>query len=270
MYEQYWGFDRAPFKNPAETSGYYVGSPQDEALARIDFVVENSYRVALLAGSCGTGKSLLMERVSRTLQSAGHVTAHINLLGIDGENFAFELANALPVHYQDRDNYATTWRGILDVFHVTRCQNLKTILFFDDADTAEDDVLTNIVRLSQWKAGEETQVSLVLSVQAGNVANLGERLLQLANLRVDLFPWELGDVAGFIEQSLAQVGRNERVFSDEAYAAILDLSGGVARQVRKLAELSLVAAAGQELGMIESDTIEMVDSAFGIHAAATH
>ncbi len=262
MYEQYWGLTQTPFQQPAEDEGFYCGEPQGEALARLEFVVNNSQRLATLLGASGSGKSLILERAARQFRRAGHKAAVVNLLGLGEEDFTSQVADALAVSYQERESYATVWRGILDELTVNRCQNLKTILFFDDADEADPGVLKNVIRLNQWKPGEDTQVTTVLCANSRRTHKLGDRLNELSDLRVDLYPWELGDIAGFLEQSLAAVGRTESLFQRSAYESLFVLSDGVPRRVRQLAELSLLAAAGEAKDVINRETVEAVHTEF--------
>lgn len=268
MYEHYWGFTQAPFPQLADEFGFYAGVPQTEAIARIEFVVENPHRLAVLLGEPGTGKSLILERAAQKFQATGQQTIVMNLLGMDEEDFAVQLADALHVSYRERKSYATIWRGILDELAVTRCQDRKTVFFFDDADDAESEVLKNVIRLIQWKPGEDTQVTTVLAADSRRANLLGPRLIELSDLRIEVYPWELTDTTMFVQQSLRNAGRKQPVFDDGAFEQLFELTGGVPRRVRQLAELSLIAAAGQELKTIDGPTVELVHRELGSSVAS--
>ncbi len=88
--------------------------------------------------------------------------------------------------------------------------------------------------------------------------NLGRRLLELADLRIDIVPWDAAETQRYIEQALAQAGRAEPVFAEGAIARLTDLAEGVPRHVNQLADLSLLAAAAQKLERIDAQTVEAV------------
>jgi hypothetical protein len=58
--------------------------------------------------------------------------------------------------------------------------------------------------------------------------------------------------------ALAKAGRHESAFDAPAVERLYELAGGVPRRVRQLAELALLAGAGQQLGCVGPDTVESV------------
>ena len=74
---------------------FYCSPTHDEALARLQFLVENQRRLGLLLGMPGSGKTLLLEVFSRQLKAAGHQVALVNLLSLGTREFLWELATQL-------------------------------------------------------------------------------------------------------------------------------------------------------------------------------
>jgi general secretion pathway protein A len=52
------------------------------------------------------------------------------------------------------------------------------------------------------------------------------------------------------------------VFSDEALDRIHDLTQGIPRSVNQLADLCLLVGAGEDLTLIDADTVENVQQSF--------
>ena len=144
-----------------------------------------------------------------------------------------------------------------------RYQQLATILLVDDADLAVESVLDEIMRLAELD-GANVGLTVVLSAQNSRLHRLGERILELADLRIDLDGWLADDTAAFVKQALAVAGRSTPVFSDAALASLHELASGVPRRVKQLADLSLLAGAGDNLVQIESPTIEAVYRELGV------
>jgi general secretion pathway protein A len=94
------------------------------------------------------------------------------------------------------------------------------------------------------------------------------RLLQLADVRIDLEPWEPVDTIEFINAALEHAGRTSPAFTDEAMHHLHDLCGGIPRRVNQLANLALLAGAGRKLSQIDTDTVESVYHELGTVEAA--
>jgi type II secretory pathway predicted ATPase ExeA len=131
-------------------------------------------------------------------------------------------------------------------------------MLVDDADRASAQALAAIVRLTQLDSSPEASLMVVLGAQPQRLAKLGSRLLDLAELRVDLDPWTPDETAEYVAKSLARAGREEPLFAEEAIARLHELSEGRPRRVGQLADLALVAAAGKDLAAIDREIIEHV------------
>ena len=59
-------------------------------------------------------------------------------------------------------------------------------------------------------------------------------------------------------------GRSTPAFNDAALARLHELSGGIPRRVQQLADLALLAGAGQNLGQIDVEVIDTVIGELGV------
>ena len=268
MYLEHWGLERSPFRPSSRADCFFSGDVQTEALARLDFITQGPQRLALLLGESGTGKTTLLHQAARQYRRSNCHTVLLNLLGLDEEEFVFQLADALGVDDRERHSYATTWRGLQDQLQVNRYQHLKTILLFDDADESEHEVLRNIVRLVNWRPAEDTGMTVILAAGDQRTDLLGGQLVELADLRIEVFPWEAEEVSAFLSQAIAEAGRSEPIFDESATETLFQLTDGNPRLVRQLAELALIAAAGQELNEIDSSFILAVQEELSARSVA--
>jgi type II secretory pathway predicted ATPase ExeA len=102
-----------------------------------------------------------------------------------------------------------------------------------------------------------------MAAEKNNVCQLGSWLTELADLRIDLEPWSIEDIEGFLTSSLSRAGRKKRIFTEDAVAKLHELSEGIARRVVQLADLALVAGAGAELSQIDAEVVESVHQELG-------
>ncbi len=258
MYESHWGLRESPFHGLADPRFFYCSPTHDEALARLSFLMENRRRLGLLIGAAGSGKTMLLRVFGQELKSTGCQVASVNLLALSPDEFLWELATQLARHLPAHATPFQLWRGIVDRISENRYQQVPTAILLDDADEAHPEVLSHILRLIRHDPSIEGFVTTVLAVQPRAVKRLGRRLLEMSELRIELESWEQDDTIRFLQDSLAKAGSQNEVFEQQAARRLHELTRGVPRQVSYLAELALLAGAGQQLSMIDTATIESV------------
>jgi len=258
MYETHWGLRQAPFPSRPDASSFHPSPTHEEALARLHFLVEGRRRLGLLLGPGGGGKTLLLQFFEGLLRRGGAATASMNLLGVDGEEFLSLLAHRLGLFPADDARGALLWRLITDRLAEYRYEQRETVLLLDDADRADSKVLEQLVRLIKHDVAPESRLTVVLASRLGRVKRLGRQLVELAELRIDLEPWEAADTEEFLTRALARAGRKEPAFDPPATERLHELTGGLPRRVTRLADLSLMAGAGAALPQVDAETVEAV------------
>jgi general secretion pathway protein A len=160
------------------------------------------------------------------------------------------------------------WRALADRLAENRYQQIPTIVLLDDADAASPDVLDQAVRWTQLDASPGPGVTLIAAADPRRVGRLGSRLLELAELRVDLDPWEPQETSAYVRGALAAAGGSGDEFQEEALARLHELTGGVPRQVQQLGDLALVAGAGRRLRQIDAETVSTACYELGLVSTA--
>jgi len=258
MYQSHWGLQETPFRSCLDPRLFYHSPTHEEALARLHFLVKERRRVGLLMGVSGSGKSLLLEVFAEQLRQSGLPVAKVNLLGLEPAEMLCLLGTGLELNLDPSRTVARLWRSVSDRLIEYRYEQLDTIILLDDADRAAAPVLDLATRLAQHDHSPAARLTIVLAGQRERMSRIGDRLLELAELRIDLDPWERADTEAFLSSSLAQAGRQSSVFADPAVARLHELSRGIPRRVSRLADLALVAAAGEELQQIDAEVVESV------------
>ena len=258
MYESHWGLRESPFRGLADPRYFYCSPTHDEALARLSFLVDNHRRLGLLLGVPGNGKTLLLNVFGRQLRASGCQVAVVNLLSLSADEFLGELSTQLRCKSRGQVTPFQRWRSIVDRITENRYQQLPTVILLDDADEVHPDVLSHIIRLVRHDGSSESCVTTVLAADPRSLQRLGRRILELSELRIELESWEPDDTRHYLQDSLAKAGTQRTVFDDEAASRLHQLTGGIPRQVSNLAELALLAGAGQQLPRIDAATVESV------------
>lgn len=264
MYHDHWNLRESPFGGHFDARYFYQSGNTEEVLARLHFLLDHRRRLGLLLGDSGVGKSQMLEYFAGQVARAGMQVASVQALGIDGRGLLLLLAEELGLSPALSATSATLWRMLDDHLQANRYEQIGTIVLVDDADEAEPAVLSQIARVVQSDPTPEGRLTVVLAAQAERVGQLSRRLLELAELRIDLEPWHASDTAAFLRTAIAVAGGRSDVFHAEALARIHQFTEGVPRRVKQLAELALLAAAAQHLPVVDAQTVEEVYYELGI------
>jgi len=182
--------------------------------------------------------------------------AKISLLGIEPAEMLLQLAVGFNLNPDPCTPAITLWRAITDRLTEFYYQKLQTVVLLDDADCADDRVLAQVARLARHNPSSQARLTLVLACRREKMSSLGDRLLDLAELRINLEPWDPSDTANYLNTSLAQSGSHSPIFSESAIDRLHELTHGIPRRAAQLADLSLLAGAGANLPQIDAEVVE--------------
>lgn len=260
MYLQHWGLENSPFRTNVDPEGAYPSAAHQEAAARIAYLVAEGRRAGVVLGETGLGKSTLLRSAAASLARGGASVALVDAMAISSRELLFGLATGLDSSPDLADDLPRLWRRIEDSLAHHRWQGRDAALLVDDADQAGPDVMQHLVRLAGLEANGDAHWTIILATQPQRLGRLDASLLQLIDLRIDLFAWTAEDTVGYVQHALVDAGRMAPVFTPEALTRLHELSEGTPRHVIRLADFALLAGAGAEVETIDE---EIVQSAFG-------
>lgn len=272
MYFRYWGLEASPFRVGIDPRFFFESPTHEEALARMSFLAEERWRLGVLIGERGVGKSATLTMFAQRLRATGAQVALVNLLSCQADEALASCALQLGLELGRQFDAGALWRRLADRVAENRFQRVATVFLFDDADEANRggvgaQTLAYVERLSLLDVTADARLSMLLAAKPDSVSQLGRRLLEATDLKIELEAWGESDSLQFLETSLAKSGRQTALFTRDALIALHRFAGGVPRRLKQLADLSLLAGAGQELAVIDADTVDAVFNELGvIHA----
>lgn len=258
MYHTHWGLQTSPFASDIHSIATGASESFDEALARLQYLLDQRGRLGLLLGPAGTGKTTLLRRFCALSRSRGITVAFVNAVGCDQRGLLQQLARDWCLPAQRNGDSSQTWDLIADRLIELRYEQTPAIVMFDDAERASPEVLCQLERLLQLAASADAPLTLLLSSSFDGVSNIGRAWLDQIELRIDLCPWSEEETAEHVAKRLFHSGSEQPIFTDEAIAALHELSGGVPRKVEQIAQLALLVGAGQQL--VEIDAVTLVEA----------
>jgi general secretion pathway protein A len=252
----HWGLERWPFSTKPGARQFYPTAGHNEALARIEHLVDGRRRLGALLGDTGMGKSLLLRVAAAKLVRQGRVVVIVDALGASTRELLWQAASGLGTTPRDDADVPWLWRQVGNRVVENRAQQVSTVLLIDEAGQAGPDVVTQFIRLARVDVSPASQWTIILAAEPAQAGRWNETLRQQVDLRIDVDAWSAEDTIGFVQTALVEAGRLEPLFDDAALAALHELSAGVPRQIARLADYSLLAGAAAGAETVNAAIVE--------------
>jgi type II secretory pathway predicted ATPase ExeA len=256
MYHTHWGLSRSPFVGGASPH-FYQGESQTEALARLRYAAQER-RHSVLLGERGAGKSLLLQKFNAERRDHARPTIILSLAGLSQRELWWNITAGLSLAPRAEEDGLRLFRRLADAAESSGYAP-SAVLLLDDAEQAGADVRTQLLRL--LGLGHAAWLTVVFTAGLRTVCRLGDELLDVADLRIDLEPWSESDAIGYLQHALVEAGADRPIFEDEALAAIYALTDGIPRRVNRLADHSLLGAAAEGHDMVDAAMVEAAHDA---------
>jgi len=243
------------YEKTADTQAVFASSSFEEALARLDFVVDSGQSLAIVSGSQGSGRSTLLEVFSREARRRGHPVGWLGLWGQKECGWWWDLAAALGTNPPlSRDPFLLAYR-IQDHLQQQRLLGRRTLLLLDDADRAAEPVLSQVLRLLKTP---KQCLTTILTAETSRMRGLGDSLLQLSQLHIRLEPWTAADIAAYVQQKRDHLGGKCPSFDPSAVDRLKELTGGLPHRILQLAEWVRLAAIAEHHEWVDRPMVEGV------------
>jgi type II secretory pathway predicted ATPase ExeA len=215
----------ATFGTTLEPATFYMGAAQEEALARLEWLLEQRQRLGLVVAAGGLGKSHLAAMAVRRLGGLGAEAVLVPLRGIGDGNWLEMLLDRMPLDPASRAEPRHAWQKLDDRLRENTLMERTTALVCDDIDHAPADAVEGILRLIASPEPRHSRVLVVATVRPEGLARLPDDLVRRSVVRIELEPWSSEAVANFLDLSVRRDGI-AAVFSPDAAETIARLSGG--------------------------------------------
>lgn len=253
--ERHWGLLRNPFVDPHGGVAIVATPALDEALARLDYLCARRRRLGVVYGEPGCGKTVALKSFHRELIERGESVATMSAAGCDGDEAYYRFAEALGTIKPSLRTPADVRRAAAQGVESLALLERPFALLIDDVDLAGPGFAETLLALS--KRGEHAGAPLSIAVASAPGA-FPASLVPQVDLAVRLSPWNCEEIRQVLDDALAEAGRDATAFDEQAIWRLQELSQGVPRTVIQLAELALVAGAGDRRSLVTADLVDAV------------
>ncbi len=260
MYEAFFGLKERPFSKTPDPRFLYLGRGHREALARMQYAVEECDLV-LLTGEIGCGKTTLSRALMDALDDSYKVVCLINPR-LTPVEFLNSVARHLGVAEPDRFkvNLLEQIGAALYAFYE---QGVTPVIVIDEAQLVPHrETFDEIRLLTNFQLDDRNLVSVVLMGQPELRRRLRHRvyepLRQRIGMQYDLRPLERDETAEYIDHRLVTAGGEAGIFSPAAVDAIFAYSSGTPRLINHAASLAMLECFGRGERVVSRQVIDAV------------
>lgn len=270
MYEDFYGLRARPFQKTPDPSFLFPSRAHEEALARLQFAVEER-EIIMLTGDVGCGKTTLTRALIDSLGEKHRVILILNprlspsqFLRIVAKRFDLDV----PANFKD-----SLLEAIHERVYADYEAGVTPVIIIDEAQLIpRRETFEEIRLLTNFQLDDTNLLSLVLVGQTEFRRRLAQKTFQPLRQRIGLFyhigPLSEEELRGYIGHRLSVAGRSGSLFTDGAIAAIHRYSGGVPRLVNGIASTALLEGFGAGRSMIDELLVDAAAREMGIQEFA--
>jgi type II secretory pathway predicted ATPase ExeA len=252
-YLRHWKLDRSPYRPEGEA---YPAPPQQEALARIDYLASEHRPLGALVAPRGMGKSIVLCEAKRQRVRDGRYTAEVDAFGMTPREWLWQVACGFDAQPTLGDSVSRLWQRLADTAAEHAWRRETGMVLVDDAGQAGPDLCQQFVRLARVAGTAGAAWTVVLAATPEESSRWPETLLELIDLRIELYAWDEDTTVDYLQHALMSAGRLEPVFTEDALRLLHSLSHGVPRQVARLADFAMVVGAASSVAIIDTGIVE--------------
>ena len=258
MYETFYGLTSKAFDLIPDPDKVYMSEAHEEALAVLRYGVIDRKGFLLLTGGVGTGKTTLLQLLSRSLDSKVHLCLIANPT-LSLHDFYYFLAAKYGLREYE-GNKARFLLEFAEFLRGCRQQGERVLLVIDEAHVLPVDLLEEVRLLSN----QEYQDFGVMSVFLVGQPELNDRLAdprllplrQRIGIRFHLPPFSEEDTRRYILFRLAKAGAQRGdLFEAEAVRLIHAEGQGVPRLINVLCDQALLAGYSEGKTTIDAGVV---------------
>jgi type II secretory pathway predicted ATPase ExeA len=257
MYKAFYGLREKPFSRTPDPRFLYLSSGHREALARLEYAIEES-EIALLTGEIGCGKTTL----SRALMDRAGMHYHFLFVfnpRLTSDELLRVIAQGLEIGTPSlrKDQLLSE---ITDALYRLHNEGKTPVVVIDEAQLIPDrDLFDELRLLTNFQLDDRNLVSVIVMGQPELRTMLAspvyEPFRQRIALSYHLSPLSLEETQEYLDFRMVAAGGEAGLFSPDAVQRIYELSGGVPRRINAVATNALLVGFGQDAAWIDASII---------------
>ncbi len=257
MYLEHYGFQLEPFEIAPNSEFLYLSKAHKKAFTYLNYALWNKDTFTLLTGEIGSGKTILLQHLLKTMPSSAKVVTiyqtqltPYELLYVIAENLELIDGEDLPkskLYQRINDYLKTTDKNVVLVIDEAQCFSLETLE--ELRLLAGIDIFSGKTNMNIILCG---QPELKNIVESGSLEQLNQRI----KLRFHLSKLDLEETKAYIQFRVAKAGQKLEIFTLDAMKRIFEYTEGLPRLINVLADTALTCGYADGFYAISSKQID--------------
>jgi type II secretory pathway predicted ATPase ExeA len=250
MYYEHFRLSGEPFSLTPDPAFLFLSEKHREAMAAVQYGLENGRGFITLIGEVGTGKTTILYSVLSQLGP------EVGAAYVPYAAHTFD--DLLTVALKDFDERPPAGASRLELLEILQRMLVRrdeagqrTALVIDEAQSLTDSTFEELRLLSNFETYTHKLLQIVLVGQPELQTRLRQQnlrqLQQRVSVRAIINPLDAGEMEAYIQHRLKQVGGDERLFEPAAMRAIVRHARGIPRRANILCHSALLFAFGRSL-----------------------
>ena len=220
-------------------------------MAYLEYGMAQEEGFIIITGEVGAGKTTLVRNLFRKMQSDKIVAAQIANTGLNSVDTLRIVSAAFGLAYENLDK-ASLLIGIEKFLHQCDQNGKRALLVVDEAQNLSSHTVEELRMLSNYQTDKRPLLQTFLLGQPEfRKILLGadmQQLRQRVAATYHLGPMNPAETKSYIEHRLSTAGwNNDPSFSEDAFTAIYDYTGGIPRKINSLCERALLMGCLEEI-----------------------
>ena len=262
MYEEYFGLAATPFKLNPDPKFFFGSQSHNKAMAYLHYGLKQAEGFIVITGPVGAGKTMIIGQLLDQLNRSNIVAAQLLTSNIEPDELLSQILSAFRIEPEGEGR-----TGQLEAFEDYLFDQLnrgrRVLLIMDEAQNLPRRTLEELRMLSNidYDGTPLFQVFLVgqpefrETMEADNMEQLRQRVIasyHLENLSAE-------ETREYILHRLSVAGwKGEPAFSDDAFRAIYDETGGRPRRINTLCSRVMLYCSLEERKEADGDVLKAV------------
>jgi type II secretory pathway predicted ATPase ExeA len=261
--ESFFGFKCEPFARAISVESLFSPPSLLEMCSRLNYVAKNK-RFGVVTGPSGVGKSTAIRKFVSSLDPSLYKAVYIADSALRPRVFYWEVLRQLS----GEDSKPSMFRSegkrkmMAQLEYIADVAHLSPVIVVDESHLLSYEMLEEVRFLLNSDMDSRNPMALVIVGQSELKTRLSleryEPIVQRIDFRYQMLPYDREETALYIQSRLHYAGVEETVFDESAVNAIFAYSGGKARKISKVGEITLICAAQQSKKTIDGILVERV------------
>ena len=275
VYEEYFGFTKAPFNITADPEFLFLSQSHRDALAQLAYALKARRGFVVLTGEVGTGKTTVIQTLLnelddtiRTASICSHIGSPLNLLQYACDQFRIQVPKRSRSDLHEH-------LGLLNIFLLESYRRGETCaLIIDEAQNLSVEVLESVRMLSNFETAKDKLLQILLVGQPEFISRLNSQELRQLKQRVTLHhnlrSLTLKECKEYVASRLQLAGGNPKLFTTQAQEFVHQYSGGIPRIVNVICDNSLLTGYTLKKSLIDDAIVRQVAEDLNLSSMSPH